>query len=110
LQVPEAEPRKMCLEPAIESHARLALLDGNLFYACHVVPTFVSSGPDSIRRAISRATKRKWPVCSWGAANVPSLQTTRYPLPPLSCHAVPRSFPPSSCQGLTVASCVFAEV
>ena len=35
LQMAEAQPRKMRLEPAIEPHARFAVLDLDLLYACH---------------------------------------------------------------------------
>ena len=41
LQMTEAEARIMRLEPAVEPHARFAVLDLDLFDACHRGPLFV---------------------------------------------------------------------
>jgi len=37
LQLPEGKPWIMYLEPAIEAHARFAVIYFNLFYASHIV-------------------------------------------------------------------------
>jgi hypothetical protein len=58
LQVPEAEPRKMCLEPAIEPHARLAAIHLDLLDACHLLT--VLNGGNSTANAFLRAAK--WPA------------------------------------------------
>ena len=40
LKLPEAEARKMRLEPAVEPHARLVGFNLDLFYACHFISPF----------------------------------------------------------------------
>src|SRR5690606_36952864 len=59
LQLGEAEAGKMALEPAVEPHARLAVLHPDLLDTCHLKPAISPSGRDSISQGFLRATIRQ---------------------------------------------------